>query len=62
MYTVIEKARNGERVQKIATLFDAKQIARGLKQKTKNECNVLSDGIAVWTTDGETHTDAIYFM
>jgi hypothetical protein len=61
MYTVLEKTRHGARLQ-LKSYDDAKKEAMRVKEKTRNECNVLSDGIAVWTTEGETNTDAIYFM
>lgn len=60
MYTVLEKIRDGQRVQGLK-YDDAKSLALKIRKETGNECNVLSDGVAVWTTEGETNTDAIFF-
>lgn len=62
MYTVIEKVHGGQRVAKIKSYDDAKKQAQAIKEKTGNDCNVLSDGIALWTTETNNNTDAIYFM
>lgn len=62
MYTVIEKVREGQRIIGIKSYDDAKKQAQAIKEKTGNDCNVLSDGVAVWTTETNSNTDAIYFM
>lgn len=62
MYTVIEKIRDGQRISKIKSYDEAKKQAQAIKEKTGNDCNVLTDGIAVWTTETNSNTDAIFFI